>query len=176
MTPNKEERRRYQPPPMHDEGASVGNVKVDEKVVRKILTINPGLRKGRTTFEVKKALERGESLAADRRAALPLGVGKQPPPTTAAARDLEQAIALFMRSKADGFTQALQELQLQRQALNRAEAEARAALAEQLVAFVRLLDPKALTSAGRSVFLPFQDFLSQVNLTPAQLFERAVRR
>ncbi|MEO1174953.1 MAG: hypothetical protein AAFX94_23300, partial [Myxococcota bacterium] len=58
--------KRWQPPPMGPkktaEEEPAGAVKVDEQVVRNVLKVNPELRDGRTTFQVKKALERGEGL------------------------------------------------------------------------------------------------------------------
>lgn len=89
------DRRRWQPPPMSSPAGSGMNdaarsyhqapnagpdsghtpsaqpvLKVDERMVRKMLEMNPAMRAGRTTFQVKRALEDGGTLG-----------GGEPPPT-----------------------------------------------------------------------------------------------
>jgi hypothetical protein len=78
-------KQRWQPPSMnkaqaHDARRPSG-VKVDEQVVRKILKVNPALRAGRTTGQVKQSLERGEPLVKHETTAAAAAPASTPSPT-----------------------------------------------------------------------------------------------
>lgn len=121
---------RWQPPSMKQ----APKVKVDEQVVRKMLKVNPALRAGRTTGQVKRALESGQPL---------LSQPAQPAPSAPAADvagQLRDTVRFFVSGKAEGFAALSRDIEARKKALDDELAAARAALREQLVAFVKLLD------------------------------------
>jgi hypothetical protein len=158
--------RRWQPPPMNPppRPEAVSTPTVDEKVVRKILQVNPTLRQGRTTAQVKKALERGEP-------AVPAGAAKGP----VAAGELEDAMGFFLRGKSERLRDGLAGIAARRRALEQEEAELRTQLREQLAAFVSLLDAAAVDTHGARVLAKHHDFLGALSLTPASVLELARR-
>jgi hypothetical protein len=156
-------------------------VKVDEQVVRKMLKVNPDMRKGRTTFQVKKALESGESLAASDSTAAPASSGHlatSPTPTLAggsAASELQETIDFFVRGKADKLEELLVSFAERRRALEQEESAAREELIKQVVAFIGLLDENAIAAQGRKALAKHAEFLKKLGLTPADVLARAGR-
>lgn len=174
--------RRWRPPSMSPEAKQADpKVKVDEQVVRKMLKVNPDMRKGRTTFQVKKALESGESLAAsDSTVALASSghLATSPTPTLAggsAASELQETIDFFVRGKADKLEELLVAFAERRRALDQEESAAREELVGHVVAFVGLLDEKAVTSRGRKALAKHAEFLKKLGLTPVDVLARAGR-
>ena len=171
--------RRWQPPPMEPKDDGKGKVTVDEKVVRKMLTVNPSMRKGRTTFQVKKALERGESVSAKQSGAAPradapavAAKGAGPAP---AGRELEDTIDFFVRGKSERWAEKRAELAAQRQAIDEAESVARVELGGQLTSFVALLDDRAVAASGRAALAKHAGFLSELGLSVQALLEASQR-
>jgi hypothetical protein len=163
-------KRRWQPPPLTTEVATVAKLMVDEKVVRKMLLVNPSLRRGRTTFQVKKALERGERVAvAD------LAVDATPTACTAApvagrgGRELEETIAFFVRGKTERWQERPAELAQRRRDLDEAEQRAKVELRQQLASFVALLDDQALALSGRTALAKHAGLLSELGTTVDEL-------
>ena len=170
--------RRFQPPPMEPEDPESG-VTVDEQVVRKMLKVNPDMRKGRTTFQVKKALEGGESIGAtDRAAQDPAAASAEAPAGTPAraGSELQETVDFFVTGKADKLRARLAEIDVRRHELEAEEQQARAELAEQVVAFLALLDENAVAAHGKRALSRHTEFLAQVGLTPASLLEKVRNR
>lgn len=166
---------RWQPPPL-ESAPPTTRVTVDEKVVRKLLAVNPAMRQGRTTFQVKRALERGEALsvtaatAPGTDTAIAAAGERTAPRTTRQSladrrREVEETLDFFLRGKAERFAHRRAELEGQRRALAEAEAHARAEVAAQLTAFVALLDEASLALVGRSALTAHTAFLEEVGLT-----------
>ncbi|HSI05011.1 MAG: hypothetical protein ACAI38_25005 [Myxococcota bacterium] len=132
-------KQRWQPPSMNKptagESSEPAKMKVDEQVVRKMLKVNPALRAGRTTAQVKKSLERGEPLVQREAAAAPT-----PSHAADTASQLRDTIRFFLSGKADAFAAKRQDIDAKRKALDEELAAARAGLREQVVGFVKLLD------------------------------------
>jgi len=155
---------RWQPPPM--KSAEVTKVTIDERVVRKMLRVNPELRRGRTTFQVKRALEQGEPLRGDDESA---GAQEARP----AGSELKEAVGFFVSGKADKLRAKLADIDLRRRALEAEEQRVRVDMGEQVVAFVGLLDDGTVAVHGNRVLSSHADFLAQVGLTPAALLNKA---
>ncbi len=168
-------KQRWQPPSMNkpaDENAA--KVKVDEQVVRKILKVNPALRAGRTTAQVKKSLERGEPLAqqpvlAPTRASSPAGD---------TATQLRDTIRFFLSGKSEAFTAKSQDIEARKKALDAELTATRATLREQVVGFVKLLDPGALDANEAAMAAAFAEqsaLLRELGLD-AKIIAEAVRK
>ncbi len=161
--------RRWQPPPLApDSGQGEPKVTVDEKVVRKMLKVNPDLRKGRTTAQVKRALESGEAVggAPEAKAASAAPQGQS---------ELEDTLGFFLRGKADKLRDDLAAIEHKRRALAEEEARLKAQLREQLAGFLSLLDAKAVDAKGAAALAKHAELLKVVGLTPQQLLEAARR-
>ena len=134
-------KQRWQPPTLNKPAAEGSNepakVKVDEQVVRKMLKVNPALRAGRTTAQVKKSLERGEPLV-KREAAAPATPAS--PATSDTAGQLRDTIRFFLAGKEHAFAGKRQDIEARKKALDDELVAARATLREQVVGFVSLLD------------------------------------
>ena len=131
-------KQRWQPPSMNQEAkgtTQTPKVKVDDQVVRKMLKVNPGLRAGRTTGQVKRDLESGQPLV-KREAAKPADVT----PASDTAAQLRDTIRFFLSGKADAFARTREDIDARRKALDEELASQRAALREQVLSFVKLLD------------------------------------
>jgi hypothetical protein len=174
----RESPHRYQPPPMATNVAARSKVTVDEKVVRKMLAINPALRKGRTTFQVKKALERGESISARQPVALAvandpaMGVNKV---GLATREELEATIDFFVRGKAERWAATRADFAERHRALDEAEAAARLALGSQLTAFMTLLDDRAVAVGGKAALTRHSGLLGELGLTVGSLLAASPR-
>ena len=170
--------RRWQPPSLQPKVEAASKVTVDEKVVRKMLAVNPSMRKGRTTFQVKKALERGESIAATESTAavvVPTTALSSANPASDIRRELAETIGFFVRGKKERWQAKLADLAAQRHAVNEAQEQARTELSGQLISFVVLLDSEALASAGRGALAEHAEFLGELGLTAASLLDAAIK-
>ncbi len=171
--------RRWQPPPMHPapgQGSTTAGpqVTVDEKVVRKMLQVNPVMRQGRTTFQVKKAIEAGGALTGGsaKESTVPPAREEGAPK---AAGELAETLGFFLRGKSDSLVATLADIGARRRALDVEEENARQAVREQVVGFVTLLDAAVVDKHGPAALALFADVLRQIDLSPSQLIE-AVRR
>jgi hypothetical protein len=167
--------KRWQPPPLENQQTGQQpKVTVDEKVVRKMLAVNPSLRKGRTTQQVKRALERGETVGGTTRNASPTSI---PTATVAAAgsmrHELGETVSFFIRGKAEALTAQLDDLVARKRALEDEEARAKGLVGEQIVAFLALLGPGAVDQYGSAALAPHHKFFASLGLTAAGLLEQA---
>ncbi len=163
--------REQRSPNSHRDAAGV----VDERVVRQLLRVNASLRQGRTTGEVKRALERGEPLTPT-----PAVVAEEPTIHCAAVglatEQLGETIGFFVRGKRQELDARLGEIERRRRALDEEARRARYAVREQLVAFVALLDARQVDLHGATVWQPHRDFLAELELNPATLVAQGCRR
>jgi len=165
--------RRWQPPPMQQKSDKPeSKLSVDERVVRKMLKVNPDMRKGRTTFQVKKALEGGEAVGAKQ--ATPATTGSPPaaPAGKSTSTELQETIDFFVRGKSERLQALLNEVAEQRKSVDQHEQQGKAELAQQLQSFIKLLDEKAVATHGRSALAKHASFLKQLGLTPADLLRK----
>jgi hypothetical protein len=168
---------RWQPPPLADAPAPSNcrpKVRVDEQVVRKILEMNPELRKGRTTVQVRRVLEQGGSLATgpgggDARS------GGSAPSVPSPATQLEDTIAFFLRGKHTELESSLGALYARRRALDDEERGLKTRFRDQIAGFVAMLDPAAVAAHGTSALARHGELLRVVGVTPAELLEPARR-
>ncbi len=183
-------KRRWQPPPMNPQAKggsapqgpgqeSPSGVKVDEQVVRNVLKVNPDLRDGRTTFQVKKALESGESLSAS--AARPKGEASPAPAAAPAsvrsdqARQLAETLDFFMTSKGRELTGTLDEIAARRRLLDEEEKRARDDMRQKLVDFLLMLDTGVLALHGKDALQAHRELLSRIGLSATELLDRIKR-
>jgi hypothetical protein len=140
--------------------------KVDEKVVRTLLRVNPDLRRGRTTGQIKRALEAGESLA--------FGVvNKSAGRPAVLSSELADTIGFFLRGKAERLRADLESIAARRRALDEEAARLGHDTREQLARFVGLLDGREVDEKGPAALAEHRDLLKAVGLTPTQLLELA---
>jgi len=170
--------KRWQPPPMNEPGADAGapQVKVDEKVVRKMLQVNPAMRAGRTTFQVKRDLEGGQAVTtASERAttAAPRAASAAAP--ASGRTELDETLGFFLRGKEESFNQRLDELAARRRELESEEHAVRQALAAELAKFVSMLDDKVVALHGVAALSHHKSLLERLGVTPAQLLQEARR-
>ncbi|MEL6547785.1 MAG: hypothetical protein AAFQ82_24380 [Myxococcota bacterium] len=171
-------KRRWQPPPMNPaptDEPQAPSVTVDEQVVRNVLKVNPELRDGRTTFQVKKALERGEALHTG---------GAQPesqpeastgPKSGEQARQLAETLDFFLSSKGRELNGALEEIDARRRMLDSEEKALRQETLNTLVDFLSMLDAGALALHGKSALQAHREILSRVGVSAEELLG-AVKR
>lgn len=150
-------KQRWTPPAMNPgpkADTQESKVKVDEQVVRKMLKVNPALRAGRTTGQVKKALESGEPLI-KRREVVEVTPAKAVADDTAV--QLRDTIRFFVSGKADAYAATRQSIEERRRALDAELVAARAALREQIVSFVKLLDRGTVAANEAALTAAFAD-------------------
>lgn len=171
--------KRWQPPPMNapDDTASP-KVTLDEGVVRKMLQVNPELRDGRTTFQVKKDMEGGQSVATDGRRATgevrrSTGPQSAPPTPSTSKSELDDTVGFFMKGRTAELSEKLAALRAQRTALEEQERAVRDAFKTDLAKFVGMLDPQVVAMHGVSALSKHKAILDQVGLTPAQVLQEA---
>lgn len=140
--------------------------KVDEQVVRKMLKVNPAMRNGRTTQQVKRALERGESLVAPENPEVPTPAASNDP-----ARELEHTLAFFLRSKAEALGRTLADLEAQRCKLVLQEQRERAMRRAEIIAFVALLDRDTVARHGAHALATQSAALATLGLTTGELLD-----
>lgn len=179
-------KRRWQPPPMNtptkrDEPDT--GMRVDEQVVRRVLKVNPDLREGRTTLQVKKALERGESLHGGASgggasgSSSGSGLGRQAassasaarPSNAVSARQLSETLDFFMTSKGRELSGQLDEIAARRQTLEEEERQLRAEVRQKLIDFVAMLDAGVLALHGREALQAHRELLARVGMTASEL-------
>ena len=169
-------KQRWQPPSANKSAArEPGKVKVDEQVVRKMLKVNPGLRAGRTTAQVKTSLERGEPLV--NRAAQAKAEGSWAPPRDTPSQ-LRDTLRFFLSGKADAFTTKRQDIDAKKKALDDELAGARASLREQIIGFAKLLDRDTVLANETALATAFAEqggLLRELGLD-AKVIAEAVRR
>lgn len=177
-------KRRWQPPPMNPKpeaagGAPAGSepaprVRVDEQVVRNVLKVNPDLRDGRTTFQVKKALESGEPLSASATARAKASAEVVPPESGARsdqARQLAETLDFFMTSKGRELSGTLDEIAARRRLLDEEEKRAREDMRHKLVDFLLMLDTGVLALHGKEALQAHRELLSRIGLTATELLD-----
>lgn len=172
-------KQRWQPPPMNPSpvrGDGGSRIKVDEQVVRNMLRVNPALRLGRTTFQVKSALERGEPVGVTAKTVAPsqeapvIGTG------ASASGELRDAVSFFLRGKLEQLRAQLAEIEAQRRQLAAREQEARSAAREQVLTFAGLLDVQAVAHQGAAAFGEHAASLAMIGLTPTELLAGTQRK
>lgn len=178
-------KERWQPPPMKPsspakQGGSASDkgeakVTVDENVVRKMLKVNPALRQGRTTGQVKKSFERGEPLLGKSGSvpASPTTTGRATQP--AGTSELRDTVTFFLRGKLEGLSAKEAEIEERRKALDAELDAAKSTLREQVKAFFALLDQSALAQHGAAALAEHTQGLKRVGLDPVTLVEAARR-
>lgn len=154
---------------------------VDERIVRKILRVNPAMRQGRTTGEVKEALDNGESLLrpVDQRTILPglkaadlcSPAGAEPP-----NRYFEDALAFFLSGQKQHLNTILDDISERRAALEAEEQQAKATARSRVLAFVSMLDATLISSHIATALASQTDFLAQLVLSPGQILEMLAAR
>ncbi|MEK7705298.1 MAG: hypothetical protein AAB426_10090 [Myxococcota bacterium] len=159
--------RRWQPPPLEvATPAAQPTPTVDEQVVRKMLKVNPDMRKGRTTQQVKRALERGEAIG---------GAPAQPATSVLAAsdpaRELAETLGFFLRGKTEALRRALADIDARRRELVAQEQRERAMRRAEIVAFVHLLDRDAIARHGATALGGHAALLGELGVTPRELLE-----
>ncbi len=170
--------KRWRPPPMNEAAGESKTPKVtlDEKVVRKMLQINPAMRDGRTTFQVKKDMEGGQAVRVDKEA--PVSSSATPTATPAVSgtkSDLDETIGFFMKGKGAEVQEQLSDLGARRAALEAQEQDLRAQFTADVAKFLSMLDPKIVAMHGVTALSLHKDLLTQLGLTPAAVLE-AVRK
>jgi hypothetical protein len=159
-----DERRRWRPPPMKNEEADP-KVRLDEKVVRKMLQVNPAMRGGRTTAQVKRDLEGGGGAVVEKPASAV--------PVTSTKAELDDALAFFIRGKAEKLSAELAAVAEKKKALDEEEAAAKRVVKEQLASFIALLDEGAVAMHGVTALSKHKELLAKLDLTPAALLDAA---
>jgi hypothetical protein len=168
--------RRWQPPAMGGGGSQPGTIAVDEKVVRKMLEVNPALRQGRTTQQIKRAVEQGAPLVAAEPAPPAYRPEERLGGSTELGAGLDDAVGFFLAGKADGLRAALDEIAARRRALDDEERRVKEQLRDQVVAFIALLDGKAVQARGEAALGKHRELLGQLGVRPAELLELARRQ
>lgn len=163
--------KRWQPPPMNEAGgeSDAPKVTLDEKVVRKILQINPAMRDGRTTFQVKKDMEAGQSVRTGPEA---VAAPVTPPAAGGTRSELDDTIGFFMRGKGKELGEKLGDLGARRAALEEEERAVRAQFTADVAAFLAMLDPKIVAMHAVTALSKHKDLLGKVGLTPAAVLEQ----
>lgn len=185
--------KRWRPPPMNEGSAgSAGapssgssatpKLTVDEKVVRKMLQVNPALRDGRTTAQVKRDIESGQAVpAAGRRPTgapsmdAPSPASSATPATNGPRGELDETLGLFMRGKAMDLQGRLDDIAGRRKQLEVEEQQVRATFCDELARFVAMLDPTVVATHGVAALSRHKAVLERFGVTPAEVLE-AVRR
>jgi len=111
-------------------------IRVDEQVVRKMLQVNPGLRQGRTTAEIKRTLEAGGSFHARDEAKVD------------AADATQGVLAAFLAQKSRQLADDLEAIEHRRAALAAQAQQVRNRQREELLSFARLLRPGTLSEGA----------------------------
>lgn len=178
-------RERWQPPPMKPstppESAKKDSPKVtvDENIVRKMLKVNPTLRQGRTTHQVKKSLERGDSLMGDSaQKAAPSAGSSEPVANTklpSGAAELRDAVGFFLRSKLDALNAKEADIEARRKALADELESERSTLRHQVQSFLGLLDQSALAQHGPAALAEHAKALAKVGFDTAAAIDAARR-
>ena len=148
------------PPPSTVRSRAPQRIVVDERVVQKVLEMNPSLRRGRSTQQIKEALERGERLTGD--------TGQRCDGPTDRGGALAHAIDAFIANKRQELAARVQTLEAERRALEVAEATERAKVKGEVLSFLSLLDGPLVSQFGGAALSRHADFLRSLgfNLAP----------
>ena len=196
-------RERWQPPPMKQPASpesakpdSTPKVTVDENVVRKMLKVNPTLRQGRTTSQVKKSLERGEAITTKASANDASGSGTSSDATSASsarnaasstasarnsaklpsgAAELRDTVTFFLRSKLEALTTKESDIAARRAALDAELAATQSTMRDQVRSFLALLDQSTLAQHGPAALADHTKDLARIGLDAKSLIDEARR-
>lgn len=170
--------KRWQPPPMGPKKSTEDepeHVRVDEQVVRNVLRVNPNVRNGRTTLQVKKALERGGALGVN---ASPhekrkerLTESKLEPSDRDAQHQLAETLDFFLTSKRRELQSELEEIAERRRRLDEEENALHEAMRQKLVDFTSMLDAGALALHGKAALASHRALLSTLGVTATELLD-----
>lgn len=130
--------------------------KIDDRVLAKVVEVNPALAAGRTAAQVRKDLM-GKQVAAA---------------ITPAASDIDHALSFFLHGKADALQQRMQELAAKRRELDAEEQQAKLLFKQQLQAFVALLDAEMVRAHAPASRAKHHDMLSACDITVADVLGR----
>ncbi|MCK5689843.1 hypothetical protein KAI87_11265 [Myxococcota bacterium] len=152
-------RRRWQAPAMNTAAGQNRKTQIDEAVVRKMLRVNPAIRAGRSTMEVKVALEGGASLISQ---AAPQTIQPNFLATHSAesGHELHDALNFFVSNKERRFVAALDELEAKRRQLDESLRILKGRAAGEVVAFLALLDADTLHRDGAAALAPHTEYLN----------------
>ncbi len=151
---------RWQPPAMSDTAAKADDkrptqVTVDEQMVRKMLVINPSMRAGRTTFQVKRDIENGGAV-------VPSAHPKDAPQVDdfeAAEENLSQTLDFFINTKLNKARTTLRDIEERRRALDAEAQNTKQGVINDLAQFLGLLDQAVVQQQGRQALAQHvQDF------------------
>jgi hypothetical protein len=173
-------KERWQPPAMktpaaEKQGSSkpgTPKVTVDENVVRKMLKVNPTLRQGRTTSQVKKSLERGETLTGQATAESVKAPGA---PLPAGAGELRDTMTFFLRGKIDAFSAKEAEIEERRKAMDAELEAARLTVRQHVQTFLGLLDQETLAKHGPAALAEHAKSLAKIGLDASSVVDAARR-
>ena len=181
-------KERWQPPamkPAADKQTSsktaTPRVTVDENVVRKMLKVNPTLRQGRTTSQVKRSIERGDTLTGKPALGAPEALVTKPTGSIsgaslpAGASELRDTMTFFLRGKLDGLSAKEAEIEERRKALNAELDAARVTVRQQVTAFLSLLDQETLARHGPAALAEHAKALAKLGLDTNTLVDNARR-
>ncbi|MBC7792262.1 MAG: hypothetical protein H7Z43_01020 [Clostridia bacterium] len=179
-------RERWSPPPMKptaDPSAQKDQdrkLTVDENIVRKMLKVNPTLRQGRTTSQVKKSLEQGDSLTGAKSGASANRTGADASSALEATRsgslpisaaELRDTVTFFLRSKLEALTATEAEIANRRVALDAELESAQTTLRYQVRSFLGLLDQTTLAQHGPAALADHAKNLARVGIDTKTLIE-----
>jgi hypothetical protein len=176
-------KERWQPPAMKTSTAekhasakaAIPKVTVDENVVRKMLKVNPTLRQGRTTSQVKKSLERGDSLMGATVPAASTAKAQRGAPLPAGAAELRDTMTFFVHGKLECLSAKEAEVEERRKALDAELESARASVRQQVTAFLGLLDQETLAKHGPTALAEHAKSLAKLGLDTTTLVDQARR-
>lgn len=147
-------------------------LRVDEAVVRNVLKVNPTLRKGRTTVEVKRALEAGEAFSAHQPLPGPKSAQDCAAPLVGSAGQLSDAFSLFLSGRMQRLDVALGTVAERRRQLEAEEEALRKEAIEQLVTFASMLDSNLLRTHGAAALGAHRDLLERFGLEVETVLNR----
>lgn len=146
----------------HEPSIAPRQPRIDERFLECTLEVNPQLRAGRSTAEVKA------QLLAEARAR-----HASTTPTGAPALDLSVIVDGFLQSQMQGFEQAKSDI-AQRHAALDAELQAhQAALFQKVQTFLRMLDANTLKAIGPNALAKHRKLLAELKVSASQLFDQA---
>lgn len=166
-------KRRWQPPPLNTTSESEpkkSKVRLDEQVVRRVLEVNPNLRDGRTTLQVKKALESGQSLGRSPERATPAPEGgRRAPLRESSSRQLGETLDFFLTREGRELASRFEELAARKRSLEDEERALQRDARQRLVDFIAMLDPAVLARHGQDALEPHRQLLNTIGLSSAEL-------
>ncbi len=103
--------------------------RIDEDVLEKILEVNPSLRQGRSTAEVKADLEDGQAVS----------FAAQQPEPQAKTSDLAKTVDFFLRAKGSSFEDAQEGFEARQKKLDEERRAFAMATRQEIEAFLNLV-------------------------------------